>query len=552
MNIPNGVTTIGQSAFENCTSLAEVNIPNGVTSIEAGAFSSCTSLAKVNIPNGVTYIGDNAFKNCTSLAEMNLPQSIETIQNYAFENCSSLTYINIPNGVTWIGESVFKDCTSLTKVNIPNGITHFGSCVFTNCSSLESVDFPEVVGGNCGVCIFEECSNLTSVRWYSSSIPPGTFYNCKKLVSVQMSSNVSGIYPYAFKGCENMTTLELPSSIKIVGVGFINGCNQLKKLICRPDIAPQKSVFPQMFYKNFLIHINETDTVHLTNTELYSQIELVTPVNANGYDEWEWDNFTNRSTFMAEPAIITDANPHINTGTYAEGTLSYSRSDLQPSTYATFCLPFSTDISANNTFDAVYTTNGTALYKPDGKLVLMLKKVDDAIIPAGQAFVAKLGIRTTSVTLSNAATLVADESTLQNPSPTRLEVYNWDGKSGLLTENTDINVSYGGAFSTMTGLGSEYETFNPNGTFGPTENGTVKAFRAYVVKGDAATVSKVRSISFGLEDETTGISIITSSPVTDNVNAIYSIDGRLVSASGSTSGLPSGIYIMNHKKIIVK
>src|SRR6185436_4930935 len=65
--IPNSVTSIGSSAFVNCTRLTNVTIGNGVTNIGSGAFSGCTNLASVTIPNSATIIPDRAFENCTSL-----------------------------------------------------------------------------------------------------------------------------------------------------------------------------------------------------------------------------------------------------------------------------------------------------------------------------------------------------------------------------------------------------------------------------------------------------------------------------------------------------
>ena len=77
--IPDTVTSIGECAFENCTSLTEVIIPNSVTSIGAYAFNNCTSLTEVIIPNSVTFIDDYAFYNCTSLMEIDIPNSVISI-----------------------------------------------------------------------------------------------------------------------------------------------------------------------------------------------------------------------------------------------------------------------------------------------------------------------------------------------------------------------------------------------------------------------------------------------------------------------------------------
>jgi hypothetical protein len=69
--IPNGVTTIGDSAFAFCTGLTSITIPSGVTSIGDSAFSYCTELTSITIPSGITSIGLWAFRGCTELTTIN-------------------------------------------------------------------------------------------------------------------------------------------------------------------------------------------------------------------------------------------------------------------------------------------------------------------------------------------------------------------------------------------------------------------------------------------------------------------------------------------------
>ncbi len=115
MTIPNSVTDIGNSAFEDCTSLTSVTILHGVTSIGDIAFAGCTSLTNVTIPNSVTNIGNSAFAN-TSLTSVTIPSSVTSIGTGAFSACHSLTSVIIPNSITSIGYEAFLDCTSLTSV----------------------------------------------------------------------------------------------------------------------------------------------------------------------------------------------------------------------------------------------------------------------------------------------------------------------------------------------------------------------------------------------------------------------------------------------------
>ena len=133
------VTSIGNDAFENCSSLTSVTIGNSVTSIGAWAFGGCSSLTSVTIPNSVTSIGNYAFEYCRSLTSVTIGNSVTSIGQSAFYHCSSLTSVTIPNSVTSIGEFAFEGCSSLTSVTIGNSVTSIGDYAFYDCSSLTSV-----------------------------------------------------------------------------------------------------------------------------------------------------------------------------------------------------------------------------------------------------------------------------------------------------------------------------------------------------------------------------------------------------------------------------
>ena len=137
--IPNGVTSIKNSAFNGCSGLTSVTIPNSVTSIGDGAFSYCSGLTSITIPNSVTSIGRSAFYGCSGLTNITIPNSVTSIETSAFEGCSGLTSVTIPNSVTSIGSYAFCYCTGLTSITIPNSVTSIGGSAFSYCENLGDV-----------------------------------------------------------------------------------------------------------------------------------------------------------------------------------------------------------------------------------------------------------------------------------------------------------------------------------------------------------------------------------------------------------------------------
>ena len=115
--IPNGVTSIRERAFYDCSSLINIIIPESVTSIRESAFLGCSSLTNITIPDSVTNIGTYVFSNCSNLTNITIPDSVTNIETYVFSNCSNLTNITIPESVTSIENSAFYNCSNLTTVN---------------------------------------------------------------------------------------------------------------------------------------------------------------------------------------------------------------------------------------------------------------------------------------------------------------------------------------------------------------------------------------------------------------------------------------------------
>ena len=88
VTIPSTWTSIGDSAFYQCSALQSVTIPDSVTSIGEWAFGSCSALQSVTIPDSVTTIHSCAFFQCRALQSVTIPDSVTSIGSYAFQQCS--------------------------------------------------------------------------------------------------------------------------------------------------------------------------------------------------------------------------------------------------------------------------------------------------------------------------------------------------------------------------------------------------------------------------------------------------------------------------------
>ena len=202
MTIPSSVTAIGQLAFAGCNAMTSIivesgntrydsrnncnaiietesnsliagcqntEIPVSVTSIGDYAFYECSSLTGVTIPSSVTAIGEDAFMRCEGLTSMTIPNTVTSIGQGAFAECSGLTSVNIPNSITKINNSLFRMCSSLASVTIPNTLTSIGDYAFYECSSLTSVTIPNLVT-SIGKWAFRDCNGLTDVYSFISDI----------------------------------------------------------------------------------------------------------------------------------------------------------------------------------------------------------------------------------------------------------------------------------------------------------------------------------------------------------------------------------------------
>lgn len=188
------------------TTLKEVILPEGLISIEEAAFANCTALEKLNVPSTVNTLGRWILEN-TKVTSFTIPQGVTEIPASCFYG-SAITTINIPPSVKTIGNWAFQDA-KLTEVVIPSSVTSIGKWAFgcdNDNPTLQSV-------------IIE--ANITE-------IPVCCFYLQTKLTSLSLPEGITAIGDDAFCGCK-ISSLTLPSSLKTIGARAFsnNGITEL-------------------------------------------------------------------------------------------------------------------------------------------------------------------------------------------------------------------------------------------------------------------------------------------------------------------------------------
>ena len=246
ITISDSVTSIGDDAFYNCSSLTSITIPKNVTSIGESVFENCSSLTDITIPDRVTSIGNWAFLNCSSLTSITIPDRVTSIGNYAFYNCSGLTSITIPDSVTSIGDGAFSECSSLTDIVIPSSVTSIRSSTFYGCSSLTSITIPDKVT-SIGNSAFKNCSSLTNITIPDdvTSIGNYTFWGCSNLPSITLPKSVTSIGDSAFRDCTSLTSITIPNSVTSIGDSAFRDCTSLTSITIPDSVT---SIGNKAFY----------------------------------------------------------------------------------------------------------------------------------------------------------------------------------------------------------------------------------------------------------------------------------------------------------------
>ena len=287
VTIGNGVTSIGNGAFSNCSELTsvyytgdiagwcgisglgnivsssrtlyinneeltgELIIPNTVTEIKPYAFNSCAGITNVTIGDSVTSIGDRAFYGCSKLANINVTAieswcKIERLDNLMVHGSSSKTFslngepvtkLVIPDTVTSIPPYAFYKCSNITSIVIPDNVTSIGDYAFYGCHSIANINIISIESW----CKIERLDNLMAYGTNSKTF----CLNGEPVTELIIPNTVTEIKNRAFSNCTGITSIIIPNNVTLIGDSAFCNCSNLTSVTIGDSVT---SIGSRAFY----------------------------------------------------------------------------------------------------------------------------------------------------------------------------------------------------------------------------------------------------------------------------------------------------------------
>ncbi|WP_343210680.1 leucine-rich repeat protein [Anaerolentibacter hominis] len=227
VHFPDGLRTIGDSAFSDCINLKDAVLPGQLEFIGYRAFFLCRSLDSAILPSSLESIGDSAYDGCKSLTDITLPKNLKALGKHAFGDCENLKAVSVAQGNLYFKaqDNVLYNyaMTSLllypmTKKDvsflIPGSVTSIADSAFFGCKSLAALTFPAALE-SIGDYAFFGCKSLTALTFPAAleSIGNSAFYDCKSLTALTFPAALESIEDFAFFDCSNLNSLSFRSTL---------------------------------------------------------------------------------------------------------------------------------------------------------------------------------------------------------------------------------------------------------------------------------------------------------------------------------------------------
>ena len=322
INIPNGVRSIGNSAFYDCTNLASVTIPSSVVNLGESAFSQCSNLTSATIGNGITTIGDFTFEDCSSLTSVTIGNSVTTIGWSAFAGCA-IDSIILPNSLKTIENYAFADC-NFTSINIPSSVISIGDNVFYFCLNLAAINVEEdneYYSSNNGVLFDKDktilmCCPVGKKGKYNipnsvTIIESGSFEKCKDISAVIIPNSVKQIRNFAFSQC-GLTSINIPNGVRSIGNSAFYDCTNLASVTIPSSlISIGNSAFYSCSSLNLIISPHANPVMLSYNANVFSNVDTkncTLKVPANAILRYQYANVWNDFTIVGGYVINATVN----------------------------------------------------------------------------------------------------------------------------------------------------------------------------------------------------------------------------------------------------
>ena len=219
ITIPETVNTIGFHAFDNCVKIKDIKLPDNLEVIQTGAFYNCISLKKIEIPKGVSAVYTEVFSDCRSLEDIVFLGNIVEISDSAFEGCEKLKTIKFSNSLEKIGKYAFRNCSSLSDINIPEEIKTVGEDAFLGTDILKKTDIDEYGCAYIGKVLVYSDGNkeYVKVKEYTKVIADCVFYDNENLKKIEFPDSLGRIGNESFRSCKSLEDISVPEGVDIIG-----------------------------------------------------------------------------------------------------------------------------------------------------------------------------------------------------------------------------------------------------------------------------------------------------------------------------------------------
>lgn len=555
------VESIGDYAFEGCSSLKTIIIPKYVSEMGSKVFQDCTNLESIRISASVSKIGSRMFAGCPNLKSIVVEEGNEKYDSR--ENCNAIveTATNtlvcgtenstIPSTITAIGNGAFAE-TGLKNIVIPEGVTSIELQAFENCQDLESVTLPQSLK-KLGYHVFAN-SGLTSlvIPEGITYLPQGTFNGCKNLETVTLPTTLETIEYNAFSN-SGLTSIFIPKGVTNISSTSFNYCGKLSTI----SVSDENTTYDSRNNCNAIIQtatnqiLRGTSNTIIPNTatsigdnafnDINSLTSIVIPESVTSIGQYAF-RFCNS---LAEVVCKAKVAPQLKSDAFSNDVLSKATlyvpeesvesyktdgewkkfSDIQPLPYAyinisaaektTYCSEHALDFT-NIEGAKAYIASG---FSPSTGVVL-LTKVNK--VPAGVGFMVigkegkyEVPYCETDFTYANLLVGTMSQTTVASTA---------DGKTNYVLSNGSEGVMFYLA-----------------------NNATVPAKKAYLsIPSTIVNEAQVKAVRLAFEDDMTTNIIRVEDMTKKTTDKVYGLDGRC------KKGLSSGINIVNGKKIYVK